>query len=87
MSECFRMASVLETASIELEKARALLSIALEEVFASGEREGMSEYAQNFEYVIEAALDKIIVQYDIVHDISDTLYQASEIEKKLKEEN
>lgn len=87
MGECFRMASDLEVAAIELEKAKTLLAITLEDVFNSAERKYLSGYVQGFEYLIEAALDKIIAQYKVVNDISNTLYQASKIEKKLKEEN
>ena len=87
MGECFRMANDLEIAAIELEKAKVLLGITLEDVFNSAEREYLSGYVQGFEYLIEAALDKIIAQYNVVHDISNMLYQASKMEKKMKEEN
>ena len=53
MGECFRLASDLEVASIELEKAKTLLGITLEDVFNSAEREYLSGYVQGFEYLIE----------------------------------
>lgn len=86
MSECFRMANDLEIAAIELEKAKVMLNITLEDIFNSEERKYLSGYVQGFEYLIETAVDKIIAQYEVVHDISDTLYQASKMEKKLREE-
>lgn len=87
MGECFRMANDLEIAAIELEKAKVMLCITLEDVFNNAEREYLSGYVQGFEYLIEAAVDKIITQYKVVSDISNTLYQASKIEKKMKEAN
>lgn len=77
MNEYFEMASSLETASLELEKAKVLLGITLEDIFTGTERMHLSGYAQGFEYVIEAAINKIIQQYDVVHEISNTLYEVS----------
>jgi len=84
MSNVFEMASSLETTSIELEKAKALLGITLEDVFASDERKYLSGYVQNFEYVIEAALDKIDKQYDVVREISENLYNLNSEIKRME---
>lgn len=74
----FDMADELETATCELEKAKALLSIALECVFADAEESKyLSGYVQNFEFVIEAAFDKIIEQHDCVKEISMQLYEIN----------
>ena len=84
MSNVFEMASSLESVSAELEKARALLVITLEEVFESAEKKYMSKYVQNFEYVIEAALDKIIAQDSVVIEISNILYNLNSEIKRME---
>ena len=84
MSNIFEMASSLESVSAELEKARALLVITLEEVFESAEKEYMSNYIRNFEYVIEAALDKIIAQDSVVIEISNILYDLNSEIKRME---
>lgn len=84
MSNVFEMASSLESVSAELEKARALLVITLEEVFESAEKEYMSNYIRNFEYVIEAALDKIIAQDSVVIEISNILYDLNSEIKRME---
>ena len=84
MSNVFEMASSLESVSAELEKARALLVITLEEVFESAEKEYMSNYIRNFEYVIEAALDKIISQDSVVIEISNIIYDLNSEIKRME---
>ena len=84
MSNVFEMASSLESVSAELEKARALLVITLEEVFESAEKEYMSNYIRNFEYVIEAALDKIIAQDSVVIEISNIIYDLNSEIKRME---
>ena len=90
MFDVFEMASSLESVSAELEKARALLVITLEEVFESAEKKYMSNYIRNFEYVIEAALDKIIAQDSVVIEISNILYnlnsEIKRMERKVEDE-
>ena len=78
MSKWFEMADKLETAALELEKTRALLSIVLKCVFCDAvEHKYLSGYVQNFEVVIEAAFDKIIEQHDCVEEISMQLYEIN----------
>lgn len=77
MGECFRLASDLETASIELSRAKDLLAILSINLF----EEELTEYAQQYEAVVDAAWHKVSEQNKNINKIALELYQIGKGEK------
>ena len=75
MSNYFEMASVLESATAELQNVRNLLAITLEEIFATDS--GLIPYHLQFSSVVDAANDKVIKQISIIDEIVDELYKIN----------
>ena len=77
MSSISKIASDLETASLELSRAKDLLAILSINLF----EEELTEYAQQFEAVADAAWHKVSEQNKNINKIALELYQIGKGEK------
>ncbi len=78
MFDFFTMADDLEQSGLKLRQAKAMLCVTGDGLFKDNQ---LDDFYQQYEAVLDAALDKVMEQIKVVEEVSRVLYDVS---KKIK---